>query len=66
MQYFRTATRTRGARLCACGGCRGAVRAPVDARLGSHGEFRDATAMAEDIETAQAKEIQTMRGLLES
>ncbi|MEU0313908.1 DUF305 domain-containing protein [Nocardioides sp. NPDC006273] len=30
------------------------------------GEFPDATAMAEDIETAQAEEIQTMRALLES
>ncbi|MFE6648969.1 DUF305 domain-containing protein [Nocardioides sp. NPDC057772] len=30
------------------------------------GEFPDATAMAEDIETAQAEEIETMRGLLES
>lgn len=30
------------------------------------GEFRDATAMAEDIETAQSEEIQTMRRLLES
>lgn len=30
------------------------------------GEFPDATALAEDIETAQAEEIQTMRALLES
>lgn len=39
--------------LAACGG-------EVD------GELPDATAMAEDIETAQAEEIQTMQGLLES
>lgn len=66
MQYFRTATRTRGARLALA-----AVAVALFGLLsmhgwGSHGEFRDATAMAEDIETAQAKEIQTMRGLLES
>lgn len=30
------------------------------------GDFPDATAMAEDIETAQAEEIQTMQGLLKS
>lgn len=30
------------------------------------GEFPDATAMAEDIKTAQTEEIQTMQGLLES